>query len=96
MTEKEAYREKVEAQLESLDARIDLLKAKAKEAKADAKMKYEEQFENLRQKRQTVRTRLDELGEKGEQVWKELKSGVEDALDDLQNAIDSAVAQLEA
>lgn len=95
MAKKEAYREKAEARLERLDARIDLVKARAKEAKADAQIEIEQRLEDLRGKRQTVRSRLDELGRQGEEAWQAFKSGVDDALDELTDAVDRAFSKLE-
>jgi len=96
MSDRDAYREKAEARLELLDARISALKAKAKAAKADVEIKYNEQIEKLNDRRADARARLDELAQKGEEAWQEVKAGVEQAFGELQGAIDAAAARLES
>ena len=48
---KEAYQDKMKAQLEKLDARIDLLRAEAKEAQADTKIEINDRVEALEEQR---------------------------------------------
>ena len=93
MDRKEAYQEKVEAQLEELNARIGLLEAKAAKAKAEAKVQYGEQLEELHRKRQEVEERLEGLQAAGSEAWHEFATGVDEALSALENAVTSAVAQ---
>ena len=54
MGKKEAYIEKLEAQLREWSSKIDELKARADKAKADVKLEYEKQIGELRTKQETV------------------------------------------
>jgi hypothetical protein len=92
-TTKKAYQEKVDAQLDEIKAQIGLLKAKAEKAKAEAKIKYNQQLEDLRQKRETVESRLEQLKMTGGEAWRELKTGVDEAMKNLENAVTDATAQ---
>lgn len=87
---KEAYQEKMEAQLKEWQARIDTLKAKADKAQADQKVKYYEKVESLRMKQMTANEKLRELRQASEGAWEDLKAGMEMAWDDLKLSVEEA------
>lgn len=93
MSTKEAYMQKLRAQLDEWDAEMQKLKAKALKAKADLKIDYNEDIENMRAKREAARKKLDELGHSGDEAWEDLKEGIEKAWIDLGGAIKSAVSR---
>ncbi len=90
MDKKQAYREKMEAQLKEWDARIDQLKAKAQQAKADAKIEYQEELETLRAKKAVMIQKLEELKNSSEEAWQVVKTGVENAASELKGAFERA------
>lgn len=90
MDDKSAYAEKLEARLDQWRAEIDKLQAKAKEASADTKLKYQKEVDTLRAKQKDAEKKLEQLGEAQGKAWKDIKSGVEAAWDDLGKAIRSA------
>ena len=65
MKNREAYREKLEAQMREWSAKIDLLKAKADQAEAEAKIEYSKRIEDLRQRKEALQTQLAELKNAG-------------------------------
>ncbi|HNS13758.1 MAG TPA: hypothetical protein PKM08_00360 [Syntrophorhabdaceae bacterium] len=85
---REAYIEKLAAQLKEWNAQIDGLMAKAEKAKADAGTEYARQIENLNQKKETATKRLEELKGKGEGAWEDIAAGIEKVLDDLKVTFD--------
>ncbi len=87
---KQSYQEKMESQLKEWAVKIDLLKAKADKAKASAKVKYDEQIKELRAKQGIFEQRLQEMKGLGGEAWKEVRTGVDQALDDLRDAIKRA------
>lgn len=93
MGKREAYQEKMAAQLDQISAKIDVLAAKGKEMKADAKIEYYKQMEELQQKRTAAQTRLDELTRSSSEAWGELKYGMDSAYTDLLNAFERAAAR---
>jgi hypothetical protein len=95
MDAKEAYQEKTEAQLEEMKARIELMEAKAATAKAEAKVEYTEQLAELEQKRKEAEERLAGLKTAGSEAWRELASGVDEAIASLQNAVTSAASRFD-
>jgi hypothetical protein len=93
MNAKEAYEKKIDAELKKLDAQIDLAKAKAESATADAQIEYEEQVEELRERRKEVEKRYEALKASGAQAWRDLQSGVDTALKELENAVSRAITE---
>jgi hypothetical protein len=90
MSMKDAYQQKIEAQLDEWKAEIDKMKARAKKADADGQVEYYKQIEELRMKQDAARAKLSELKRAGEGAWEDLKSGMELAWDSLGDAMKSA------
>jgi len=90
---KEAYQEKVEAELEELEARINLLIAKAKNASADTRIKAQNQISLLKEKYENVSEEINGLQSQSKQAWEEVTNGIDEALDDLKVSVDEAIEQ---
>lgn len=90
---KEAYQQKMNAQLQEWQQKIDLLKSQADKAEAEQKIKYYEQIESLRAKQVAVHEKMDELRTAGEGAWEDVKAGVELAWRDLEDAYERAVSK---
>lgn len=86
---KQAYQEKLEAQLAEWDARLDLIKAKAKGLEGEAKIEYENQLQALQHQRQEALARLKDLRRRSELAWEDLKDGTERAWGELGKAMES-------
>ena len=93
MKNKEAYRQKLEAQMREWSAKIDVLKAKADQAEADAKIEYQNRIEDLRQKKEALQAKLSELQNASDAAWKDIKAGTERAAADLKDALQSALSK---
>jgi hypothetical protein len=93
MSTKEAYKQKIEAELELAQAKLDQFKAQTKISKADARIKYAKQVEEIEQRVSATKAKLKELGEASEEAWEQLKDGVESAWGALSAAIRNAVAK---
>ncbi|NLX05905.1 MAG: hypothetical protein GXY33_12265 [Phycisphaerae bacterium] len=93
MESKDAYQEKMEAELKTLDGRIRELEGKAQEAEADRKIEYRHKVEDLKTKRGEARARLDQLKRSGGDAWKDMRSGFEHAYNDLRTAVTNAVSR---
>lgn len=90
MSTKQAYQKKVQAQLDEWSAEIDKLRAKADRADADAEIALRREVDNLRDKQNEARRKLDELSAAGAEAWEDVKDGVESASTSLGHAIRSA------
>ena len=93
MSMKEAYEQKVQAQLDEWSAEIDKLKAKADSAEADAQLEYYKRIEELRSMQETAANKLTGLKDAGDDAWEDLKAGIESAWDSLGNALKSAASR---
>lgn len=87
---KEAYKQKMDAQLKEWSAQIDLLDARVENAGADIKIKRIEAMQALRVKQQLAAEKMLELEkssgeawgqikETADKIWEELKAGVAEA-----------------
>jgi hypothetical protein len=90
MKSRDEYVRKMQAKLEEWNAEIDALAARAGDIAADAKNEYHEQIASLKAKQAAARQKIKELGQTGEGAWEDLKSGIEQGLAAIEEAIDSA------
>jgi len=93
MSNKEAYRQKIEAELELAQARLAQWKAKAKVMAADGNIEYTKRVDELEQNVGATRAKLKELTEASEDAWESLKGGVESAWGSLSSAIRDAASK---
>lgn len=87
---KEAYQQKIRAQLDKWSAEIEKLKAGAENTDADTRIKYQKKIQELRTMQEKAEKKLDELKESRGEAWEDLKSGIEEAKDALGKALQSA------
>jgi predicted nucleic acid-binding Zn-ribbon protein len=90
MNDKDAYVQKLHQKLDEWNAEIDKLKAKADRAEAESRVKYLKKIEDLEEKHITAEKKLAELREAGEGAWQDLKSGLQNAWDAMEEALTSA------
>jgi len=93
MSKKEAYEQNLQVQLEEWNARIKLLKAKAEKAEADAKVRYYDELDLLREKQSVMRHKMQELKNAGDDAWEDLKDGINKARDSLKDALADAASR---
>ena len=84
---KEAFQQRLEAQLQEWDTRLDELKAKVRDAGSELRADYEKQLETLAAKRDALQTKALELRKRTEDAWEDLKSGTEKAWDDMRETL---------
>lgn len=90
MSMKEAYEQKLQAQLKEWGAEIDRLKAKADDAEADAQLEYYKEIEKLRSMQEAANRKLAELKEASDDAWEDLKADVDSAWDSMSSVLKSA------
>lgn len=93
METKKAYQEKREAQLRELEADIQKLKAKADQTKAEAKIEYQRLLKTLETKQANAEAKLRDLESTSGEAWKDFRTGVDNAVTDLKNAVTDAVSK---
>jgi chromosome segregation ATPase len=92
MTNREAYKQKLEAELEIVEAKIAQLRAAAKSKSADAHVEYNRRLEQLEEKLETAKARLSEIGDATEETWEGLKAGAESAWVSISESVKEAFA----
>ncbi|HKJ52400.1 MAG TPA: coiled coil domain-containing protein [Gammaproteobacteria bacterium] len=93
MSEKAAYRQKIEASMEEWDAEIDKIEARADRAGADMQLQYFEELKKLRALQEVARGKLEELEEAGDDAWEELRNDVDNATNAIERAVNVAVTR---
>jgi chromosome segregation ATPase len=86
MTDRQAYIDKAKARLDQWEADIDKLKAKLDEAGADAKIEYADQIKKLGVQRDEAVEKLKTLRDSGDDVWDDVKEGLETAWERVEKA----------
>ena len=80
MSEKRnAYVEKLKANIDEWNVEIDKFKDKADQAKADAQVQCRKHVEELKAKRHELEVKIAELQKAKETAWEDVKAGVDTA-----------------
>ncbi len=95
MDKREIYKEKAQAKLDELNARIDLLKSQMKGQAADAKLSLNGQVEVLENKREDLKSHMNQLRTGAADAWDEIAAGLDRALDEVEHALDRAGEAME-
>ncbi|MDD2466085.1 MAG: hypothetical protein PHI97_18965 [Desulfobulbus sp.] len=90
---REAYRQKMAAELNLAKAKLAELKAQAENSAADARIKHDEQFDQLEQDVDAIKDKLKELGESSEDSWELIKGGLESSWNILNTTIQRVAAK---
>ena len=93
METKTAYEKKLQAQIDEWRAEIDKLKAIADQAEAETQIEYNQQIDKLSSYENMANRKLAEIREAGDDAWKDLKSGAENAMKSLESALKSAASR---
>ncbi|MBU4119332.1 MAG: hypothetical protein KJ555_11280 [Proteobacteria bacterium] len=94
MSTKEAYKQKIEAEVELAQAKLAGLRAKAKISAADARIKYAKQIDDLELGAEAMKAKLKKLGEVNEDAWDHLKAEVEIAWGVLRDGVQDITGKL--
>lgn len=87
MSTKEAYKQKINAELGLAQAKLVEFKAEAKNAAADIRVKYNKHLDELQGMVDATQAKLVELDAASEDAWEQMKEGIENAWDSLGTAI---------
>ncbi len=88
MASKEAYQQKLEAQIKEWDVKLEQLRAKAQMASAELRIKYENEQEDLARQRKSMQKMFEEIGHHSEAAWQDVKDGAEKARLEMARAMD--------
>ena len=90
MTDREAFRQQLEAKLDEWDAEIEKLCARAKAQGAELKHDYADELAELRSQREDVARKLADLQDASGPAFSDLKSSLEAAWGKLQDGLKKA------
>lgn len=90
MSERQAYIDKMHAQLDAADARIKKLQATAKNATADSRIELQRRLDELRAQRKTISEKMNSLQNATADSWSDVKSGFERAWGEFKSSVESA------
>ena len=93
MTTREAYLEKLKAQLDEWNKDLDGLDRETSKADAKTKIKYEEQIKELRQNVEEAQQTLTKIRDASENTWEDLKQGAETIWDMYKNSFKKAKSE---
>jgi hypothetical protein len=93
METKEAYKQKLEANLKEMNAQINLLAAKAESAGADVKLKTAKELDRLRNKQRQAAEKIKELEEAGGDTWEKVKVTADSLWDELKSGVSHTVSK---
>lgn len=93
MSTKEAYKQKIEAEVALVQAKLVVLKAQANNYAADASIKYAKQIDELEQGLVATKAKLKELSEASDDSWEHLKDGMESTWNTLSAAVRNTAAK---
>jgi hypothetical protein len=91
--EKQAYREKEDAELREWDAKADLLKAKANNLSADARMEFDKQMNSLQENKSEIGAYVDKLSDKADDAWDDIKDEAEEKWDKFSSSVSKFVSK---
>ena len=92
---KEEYQAKVERELEKTDERINELEAKIRDGTGEGRRQLEREAADLKDERQAIQSKLDELRSAGADDWQEIKGDIDTALSRVNEKVDKALEPLE-
>jgi uncharacterized coiled-coil DUF342 family protein len=93
MNKMDEYREKLETQMKEWKARIDMLEEKAANATGETKTEFMRLIGELRQKKEIVNGKWNELQKEGGAAWDTLKEGLEKAVSELKSTLDKVISR---
>ena len=94
MSSKEAYKQKIEAEHELVQNQLAEFKAQPASLTAEDRIKHINHIEKLEQRVASSKEQLKELDNAHEDVWHEIKEGIENTWIELQNEVQEAISKL--
>jgi hypothetical protein len=88
--ERDQIARQMEDGLKELDAKMDTLGQQIAQATGDAKVRLQQEWDELEPQRKAAQERLDEMKKSSSAAWKDLKQGAQSALTDLKASINRA------
>jgi uncharacterized coiled-coil DUF342 family protein len=88
--QRDAYVEKFKVKLDEWNSEIDQLQAKANSAHEEAFVSLNRRITELKEKRDLLKIRMEELRKRGDDAWEDLREGIGTAWKVLGDSIEDA------
>jgi uncharacterized coiled-coil DUF342 family protein len=88
MSDRQAYIEKMEAQLKIWDAQISQWNARADKNKADLKIEYNKNLERLKSKRDELNGKIQDIKRSSGDAWQRIKEGSDRIMSEMKTTVD--------
>jgi hypothetical protein len=96
MSEKrDAYVQKLKAEMDEWNAEIDKLTVRADQAEAQAKIEYQKRIEKLEKNRKDLEVKISALQQAGESAWEDLKAGIDNSWEIFKGTLAKAKSEFE-
>jgi septal ring factor EnvC (AmiA/AmiB activator) len=95
MSTKQAYEQKINAQLAEWKAEINKLRAKLTKVDADAKIESEKEISQLEARYEAAKAKLRELTSASDQAWESMRKGLDSSFDSMKSAFKDAQAKFQ-
>lgn len=96
MTTRDVFVENVKNQIDTWNAEITKFEATVDAAQADAKVKLQEQLEEMQKQREKAVATMQEMQHASEEAWDEMRKGSEDAWSALTDAFKRAHSKFDS
>lgn len=90
MTEKKDFLEKQKAMLSEWNKQIEELMQTAKKAQVDASVRFENYIDDLKERLDDMRLKMEDMKKAGDTGWQDLRAGMESAWREIADAFDKA------
>lgn len=91
MSEKELYRQKMQAKLDGWKADLDKLKARTKGESADLGLKMKKQIDTIEKKIEEGEAKLADLAEANEEKWTSIKESMDSLWGSIKSSFDNNI-----
>lgn len=85
---KDAYHQQIEARLKKLKTRIVVLEKQIEKMEADIKVRHDQKMSQIRGQYAQTKEKLEVLKESTQEVWFELRTVLDEAIQVLEEAVD--------
>ncbi len=93
MDSKEAYKQKLNAQLKEWSAQISLINAKIENKGADMRLKYAKELDSVKEKQDEVIQKIKDLDQATEESWEKVKVTTDQILNDLKTGVNNILSK---
>jgi len=89
----DAYKQKAQAHLKEMKAKMQIIEANAEKAGADMKIKYQKNIDDWKSRFSDIDAKLERLSDATGDAWKDIRSNIDSAMNELNNTIDEVKKQ---